>query len=99
MLNPGRSSVPASTGKYVILQSRPQTPTSSGITANLGQQQYVQNQQPQQVKITQSVPVQQIPYVQSPAPKVVMVCMPNSSHCVTTTVSQVNAKQTFFNLT
>ncbi|XP_033220472.1 transcription initiation factor TFIID subunit 6-like isoform X2 [Belonocnema kinseyi] len=92
MLNPGRSGGPASTGKFVILQSRAQTPTSSGIVASPGQQQHAQQQQqqqqPQQVKITQGIPVQQKPHLHSSAPKLVVVCMPNSSHSVTSTVTQ-----------
>ena len=90
MLNPGRSGGPSSTGKFVILQSRAQTPTSSGVNANSGQQQHSQQQQSQQVKITQGTTGQQKSHLQGSAPKLVVVCMPNSGHSVTSTVTQVN---------
>ncbi|XP_063977607.1 transcription initiation factor TFIID subunit 6-like isoform X2 [Diachasmimorpha longicaudata] len=83
--NPGVS--PVSTGpKYVIVQSRSQTPTGA-------QQQPPTNPQsqgqpnPQQIKITQST-IQQKPQQTAP-PKLVVVCMQNSSHTSTTTMSQV----------
>lgn len=94
MLNPSRSTGPPSTGKYVILQSR-QASTSAGLSSNAtttpqqATPQPPQQQQQQQVKITQGTAVQQKTHLSTPATKLVVVCMPGSSHNVTSTVTQV----------
>ncbi|KAG5310841.1 TAF6 factor, partial [Acromyrmex insinuator] len=105
MLGTSRSTTGSSaTGgqKFVILQSRSQTPTISNIntTINTGsmqqqqQQTQTQTQQPQQqqqqqqVKLTQTNVVQQKTHVQSSTPKLVVVCMAASSH-TNTSVTQV----------
>ncbi|XP_015109441.1 transcription initiation factor TFIID subunit 6 isoform X2 [Diachasma alloeum] len=77
----------ASTGqKYVIVQSRSQTPT--GVQQQPPTNPQAQGQpNPQQIKITQSN-IQQKP-LQTAAPKLVVVCMQNSSHTNTSTMSQV----------
>lgn len=72
--------------KFVILQSRSQTPTASNISTGTLQQQS-QTQQQQQVKLTQANVGQQKAHIQSSTPKLVVVCMPTSSH--TNTVTQV----------
>lgn len=92
--------------KFVILQSRSQTPTISNIntTINTGaiqqqQQPQTQSQQPQQqqqqpqqqqqqIKLAQTNVAQQKTHVQSSTPKLVVVCMPTSSH-TNTSVTQV----------
>ncbi|XP_011064426.1 PREDICTED: transcription initiation factor TFIID subunit 6-like isoform X2 [Acromyrmex echinatior] len=107
MLGTSRSTTGSSaTGgqKFVILQSRSQTPTISNIntTINTGsmqqqqqQQTQTQTQQPQQqqqqqqVKLTQTNVVQQKTHVQSSTPKLVVVCMAASSH-TNTSVTQTN---------
>lgn len=88
--------------KFVILQSRSQTPTSSVINSNAIQQQHHQQQQQHQqvqqqllqqqsqVKITQSNVGPQKTHLQNSATKLVVVGMPNSSHCNTTNVAQVS---------
>lgn len=102
MLGTSRAAVgtPTSGGqKFVILQSRSQAATVANINSNTIQQQPSQQQQQQQqsqqqqsqqqqVKITQSNVVQQKTHMQSNASKLVVVCMPSSTHG-TTTVSQV----------
>lgn len=86
MLGPNRNSTTTSSGgsqKFVILQSRPQTPN-----ANVGQSTQ------QQVKINQSnvSVVQQKSHIQqNSGTKLVVVCMANSGHTNTSTVSQVNS--------
>lgn len=93
MLNPSRSTGPPSTGKYVILQSR-QASTSAGLSSNAtttpqqATPQPPQQQQQQQVKITQGTAGQQKTHLSTPATKLVVVCMPGSSHNVTSTVTQ-----------
>lgn len=78
--------------KFVILQSRSQTPTATNINTSAIQQQSQSQpqQQPsqQQVKIAQTNVAQQKTHIQSNAPKLVVVCMSSSNHG-TTTVSQV----------
>lgn len=78
--------------KFVILQSRSQTPTTTNINTNAIQQQPQQQQQQQsqqqQVKLGQTNVTQQKAHIQSNAPKLVVVCMSSSSHS-TTTVTQV----------
>lgn len=77
--------------KFVILQSRSQTPTATNINSNTIQQQSQQQQQQQsqqQVKIAQTNVTQQKSHIQSNTPKLVVVCMSSGSHS-TTTVSQV----------
>lgn len=91
--------------KFVILQSRSQTPTISNINTNAiqqqqqsqaqtqsqqQQQQQPQQQQQQQIKLTQSNVAQQKTHVQSSTPKLVVVCMPATSH-TNTSVTQVIA--------
>ncbi|XP_046746889.1 transcription initiation factor TFIID subunit 6-like isoform X1 [Diprion similis] len=72
--------------KFVILQSRSQTPTMPNVVQTPGQQQ-----QQQQVKITQnSSSHQQKQHLQGSTPKLVVVCMPSSNQNVTTTVSQAS---------
>lgn len=83
----------ATTGgqKFVILQSRSQTPTTTNINTNAIQQQPQQQQQQsqqQQVKLGQTNVTQQKAHIQSNAPKLVVVCMSNTSHG-TSTVTQV----------
>ncbi|XP_043595220.1 transcription initiation factor TFIID subunit 6-like isoform X1 [Bombus pyrosoma] len=79
--------------KFVILQSRSQTPTATNINTNAIQQQPQQQQQQQsqqqQVKLSQTNVTQQKAHIQSNAPKLVVVCMSSSSHG-TTTVTQGN---------
>ncbi|XP_066581303.1 transcription initiation factor TFIID subunit 6-like isoform X2 [Prorops nasuta] len=80
--------------KFVILQSRSQTPTASGISSNSIQQQQQQTQmqstqQTQQIKLPQGS-VQQKQHLQSATPKLVVVCMSSGSHTNTSTVSQSN---------
>lgn len=76
--------------KFVILQSRSQTPTATNINSNAIQQQsqQQQQQQSQQVKIAQTNVTQQKSHIQSNTPKLVVVCMSSGSHS-TTTVTQV----------
>lgn len=77
--------------KFVILQSRSQTPTTTNINTNAiqqPQQQQQQQSQQQQVKLGQTNVTQQKAHIQSNAPKLVVVCMSSSSHG-TTTVTQV----------
>lgn len=77
--------------KFVILQSRSQTPTATNINTNAIQQQPQQQQQQQsqqQVKIAQTNVTQQKTHIQSNAPKLVVVCMSSGTHS-TTTVTQV----------
>lgn len=83
------SGTPATSGqKFVILQSRSQTPTASNINTGAIQQQQSQAQQPpQQVKLAQTNVGQQKAHVQS-STKVVVVCMAASSH-TNTSVTQV----------
>ena len=105
MLGTSRSTTGSSaTGgqKFVILQSRSQTPTISNIntTINTGsmqqqqqqqtqtQTQQPQQQQQQQIKLTQTNVAQQKTHVQSSTPKLVVVCMAASSH-TNTSVTQV----------
>lgn len=89
------SGTPATSGqKFVILQSRSQTPTASNINTGAIQQQQSQAQQqqpqqpPQQVKLAQTNVGQQKAHVQSSTTKVVVVCMAASSH-TNTSVTQV----------
>jgi transcription initiation factor TFIID subunit TAF12 len=87
--------------KFVILQSRSQTPTATNINTNIStgtiqqqqqsqqqQSQQQSQQQQQQVKLTQANIGQQKAHVQTSAPKLVVVCMSTSSH--TNTVTQVS---------
>lgn len=87
----------ASGQKFVILQSRSQTPTASNINTNTIQQPQAQQQQPpplqqqqpsQQVKLAQTNVGQQKAHIQSSTTKVVVVCMSASSH-TNTSVTQV----------
>ncbi|XP_034945479.1 transcription initiation factor TFIID subunit 6-like isoform X2 [Chelonus insularis] len=89
-----RNTSVASTGggqKFVILQSRSQTPTSQ--TTSAIQQQTTQSQQqqvqPQQIKVVTNNPNIQKTQVQSNSSKLVVVCMANTSHANTTSVAQV----------
>ncbi|XP_014481851.1 PREDICTED: transcription initiation factor TFIID subunit 6-like isoform X2 [Dinoponera quadriceps] len=85
--------------KFVILQSRSQTPTASNISTGTIQQQQQpsqtqqpqqqQQQQQQQVKLAQTNVGQQKAHVPSSAPKLVVVCMPTSGH-TNTTVTQTS---------
>lgn len=82
--------------KFVILQSRSQTPTATCTIQQSQQQQPSQTQQQQQsqqqqVKISQTNVVQQKAHLQSSGAKLVVVCMSNSTHTSTTTISQVCA--------
>ncbi|XP_072763266.1 transcription initiation factor TFIID subunit 6 isoform X2 [Anoplolepis gracilipes] len=104
MLGTSRSaSGTSATGqKFVILQSRSQTPTTSNINTNAIQQQQSQaqqqqqppqqqpQQQPQQVKLAQTNVGQQKAHVPSSATKVVVVCMSASSHTNTSVTQQAN---------
>ncbi|KAG7207746.1 hypothetical protein KM043_009359 [Ampulex compressa] len=97
MLGTSRSAGGASAGggqKFVILQSRSQTPTASNITSGTIQQQQSQSQQQQQqqqqVKIAQTNVAQQKTHLQNTAPKLVVVCMPSSSHSNTSVTQQAN---------
>jgi len=81
--------------KFVILQSRSQTPTASNINTSAIQQQQSQTQQqpqqqqpPQQVKLAQTNVSQQKAHVPSSTTKLVVVCMSASSH-TNTSVTQV----------
>lgn len=95
--------------KFVILQSRSQTPTISNINTTINtntiqqqqqtqaqtqqpqqpqQQQQQPQQQQQQIKLTQTNVSQQKTHIQSSTPKLVVVCMPASSH-TNTSVTQV----------
>lgn len=80
--------------KFVILQSRSQTPTAPNIgTGTIQQQQQSQTQQQQQqqqVKLAQTNVGQQKAHVPGSTPKLVVVCMPGSSHTNTTSVTQSN---------
>lgn len=90
MLGTSRTGNTTTTGggqKFVILQSRSQTPTASNINSGTIQQQQSQTQQ-QQVKIAQSNVNSQKPHLQNVAPKLVVVCMSNSTH-TNTSVTQV----------
>ncbi|XP_012154259.1 transcription initiation factor TFIID subunit 6 isoform X2 [Megachile rotundata] len=97
MLGTSRASGGTTTGggqKFVILQSRSQTPTATNINTSAIQQQsqpqpQQQSSQQQQVKIAQSNVTQQKTHIQSNATKLVVVCMSSSNHG-TTTVSQGN---------
>ncbi|XP_032669531.1 transcription initiation factor TFIID subunit 6-like [Odontomachus brunneus] len=98
MLGASRSASGASTAggqKFVILQSRSQTPTASNISTGTIQQQQQQQQpqtqqqqQQQQVKLAQTNVGQQKAHVPNSTPKLVVVCMPASSHTNTTSVAQ-----------
>lgn len=95
MFGTSRSTGGTTTGggqKYVILQSRSQTPTVTNINTSAIQQQQPQPQpQPQQqVKIAQTNVPQQKAHLQSSAPKLVVVCMAGSSHSTTTVTQQAN---------
>lgn len=88
--------------KFVILQSRSQTPTASNINTGTIQQtqqsqsqtqqqqpqQQQQSQQQQQVKLAQTNVGQQKTHIQGSTPKLVVVCMPTSSH-TNTAITQV----------
>lgn len=81
--------------KFVILQSRSQTPTTSNINTSAIQQSQTQQQQqsqqqqpPQQVKLAQTNVSQQKAHVPSSTTKLVVVCMSASSH-TNTSVTQV----------
>lgn len=101
MLGASRSASGTSTTggqKFVILQSRSQTPTASNISTGTIQQPQQQQQQSQtqqqqqqqqQVKLAQTNVGQQKTHVAGSAPKLVVVCMPTSSH-TNTTVTQTN---------
>ncbi|XP_047362390.1 transcription initiation factor TFIID subunit 6-like isoform X2 [Vespa velutina] len=92
MLGTSRTGNTTTTGggqKFVILQSRSQTPTASNINSGTIQQQQSQTQQ-QQVKITQTNVNSQKPHLQNVAPKLVVVCMSNSSHTNTSVTQQAN---------
>lgn len=74
--------------KFVILQSRSQTPT--GTSQQLPPTQVQQPQQ--QIKVVSATgTVQQKPQVQSGASKVVVVGMSNTSHSGATSISQASA--------
>lgn len=104
MLGTSRSASGTSTTggqKFVILQSRSQTPTASNINTSAIQQQQSQTQQqqqqqqpppqqqqPQQVKLAQTNVGQQKAHVSSSATKLVVVCMSASSH-TNSSVTQV----------
>jgi len=109
MLGTGRntSGTAATSGqKFVILQSRSQTPTVSNINTSAiqqtqqpqqsqtqqqqpqQQQQAQQQQQQQQVKLAQTSVGQQKTHIQGSTPKLVVVCMPTSSH-TNTSITQV----------
>ncbi|XP_015186869.1 PREDICTED: transcription initiation factor TFIID subunit 6-like isoform X2 [Polistes dominula] len=90
MLNTTRTANTTTAGgqKYVILQPRSQTPTASNINSSTIQQS--QTQQHQQVKIAQNNVNSQKPHLQNVAPKLVVVCMPNSNHTNTTITQQAN---------
>lgn len=106
MLGTSRNATGTSTTggqKFVILQSRSQTPTISNINTTINtsaiqqqpqtqqpQQPQQQQQQPQQqqIKLAQTNVTQQKAHVQSSTPKLVVVCMPTSSH-TNTSVTQV----------
>lgn len=99
MLGASRSASGASTAggqKFVILQSRSQTPTASNISTGAIQQQQQQQQpqtqqqqqQQQQVKLAQTNVGQQKAHVPNSTPKLVVVCMSASSHTNTTSVTQ-----------
>ncbi|GAB1868409.1 Transcription initiation factor TFIID subunit 6 [Camponotus japonicus] len=86
--------------KFVILQSRSQTPTASNINTSAIQQQQSQTQQqqqqpqqqqpPQQVKLAQTNVSQQKAHVPSSTTKLVVVCMSASSHTNTSVTQQAN---------
>lgn len=94
--------------KFVILQSRSQTPTASNISTGTiqqpSQQQQQQQQQPsqpqsqsqtqqqQQVKLAQTNLGQQKAHVSGSAPKLVVVCMSASSHTNTVTQTSLTTK-------
>jgi len=106
MLGSRNATGTSSTGgqKFVILQSRSQTPTISNINTTINtsaiqqqqqpqtqqsQQPQQQQQQPQQqIKLPQTNAAQQKAHVQSSTPKLVVVCMPASGH-TNTSVTQV----------
>ncbi|XP_043284021.1 transcription initiation factor TFIID subunit 6-like isoform X2 [Venturia canescens] len=106
MLGTGRNpaATPTAGGqKFVILQSRSQTPTGSGISSNAIQPSQTQNlqtstnpQAQQQIKVAQTTATQQPkPHLAQQTittiPKRVVVCVANNSHTNTTTiVSQAN---------
>ncbi|CAL1678732.1 unnamed protein product [Lasius platythorax] len=101
------SGTPATSGqKFVILQSRSQTPTASNINTGAIQQQQSQAQQqqqqpqqpPQQVKLAQTNVGQQKAHVQSSTTKVVVVCMAASSHTNTSVTQQANLTATTQNV-
>lgn len=110
MLGTGRNTAVTPTAggqKFVILQSRSQTPTGSGISNNTIQPPQTQilptstNPQPQQqIKVAQAAAVQQpkphIAQQQTTAiTKRVVVCVANNTHTNTTIVSQVNRLNSF----
>lgn len=88
MLNPGRSGGQPTTGKFVVLQSRQALTPGLNTNPSSGQLQHQQQQQPQQMKLTQVTAVQQKPNLPGTGQKLVVVCMPGSSHNVTPTVTQ-----------
>ncbi|KAG8041528.1 hypothetical protein G9C98_002821 [Cotesia typhae] len=102
VVGPGRNPTVTSTPggqKYVILQSRSQTPTSTNIQQQQHQQQQAQQSQPgqqqssQQIKVM-STSIQQKSQIQPNSSKLVVVCMANTSHVTTPTVSQVSSVST-----
>lgn len=101
VVGPGRNPTVTSTPggqKYVILQSRSQTPTSTNIQQQQHQQQPQQSQpgqqqSPQQIKVM-STNIQQKSQIQPNSSKLVVVCMANTSHVTTPTVSQVSSVST-----
>ncbi|KAK0161588.1 hypothetical protein PV327_010043 [Microctonus hyperodae] len=110
MVSGGRTSTVNSSGsgqKFVILQSRSQTPTNTTVQQQSQQQPLQQQQQPQQQQQQQQQPQQQNQQVKvvpvsaacvqpksqlPPNPsKMVVVGMPGSSHLTAQTVSQAAA--------
>ncbi|XP_029168957.1 transcription initiation factor TFIID subunit 6-like [Nylanderia fulva] len=106
------SGTPAPGQKFVILQSRSQTPTASNMNTSAIQQQQSQGQQqqqqqppqqqqqpsPQQVKLAQTNVGQQKAHVPTSTTKVVVVCMAASNHTNTSVTQQANLTATTQNV-
>ncbi|XP_015600707.1 transcription initiation factor TFIID subunit 6 isoform X2 [Cephus cinctus] len=79
--------------KFVILQSRSQTPTTPTTNPNPLQQSQQQHQQ--QIKFAQGSTGQQKQHISNSAPKLVVVCMATNNHTNTTTISQAKSQNVF----